>query len=301
MRGDRQEDVEVAAGAAPGSGVALAGQADAGAVVHPRGNPDLQLALAAHLAVAVAGPARVGDHPPLAAAPRAGPLDGEEALGGADPALAVAGGADGGGGAGLGARALADLAGDRRRDDDLDLRAGVGLLEADLEIVAKVLAARRAAPAAAAEHLAEHVSEHLGEDVARVLEAGPAAAAHPVHSGVAEAIVGGPLLRVAQHRIGFVELLEPGLGLGVARVAIGVVLHGELAEGGLQLDLRAGPGNPEEFVIVARHLSVDLDCDRRLSRPREAAAWRDGVVVSGQNKGPMLTSGKHEAHVAHWP
>ena len=63
----------------------------------------------------------------------------------------------------------------RGGDGDLDLGAGVGLLEGDLQVVAQVLAAGRTAllaAAAAAEHVAEDVAEHLVEDVVHVVEAG---------------------------------------------------------------------------------------------------------------------------------
>ena len=46
---------------------------------------------------------------------------------------------------------------------------------------------------------------------------------------MAVAVVAGPLLRVAQDVVSLGRLLEPLLGLGVAEVAVGVVLHGQLA------------------------------------------------------------------------
>ena len=51
---------------------------------------------------------------------------------------------------------------------------------------------------------------------------------------MAEAVIGGALLRVAQDLVGLVDLLEFPLGRVVAAVAVGMVLHGELAEGALQ-------------------------------------------------------------------
>ena len=92
---------------------------------------------------------------------------------------------------------------------------------------------------------------------------------------MAEAVVGGPLLRIAQDRVGLVQFLEPGLGLGIAGIAVGVVLHGELAEGDLQLSLGAGPFHRQDFVIVARHLSVDLVYVRHGTAPDPRPA-RDG-------------------------
>src|SRR5690606_10090421 len=114
MRLDRQEDIEIAARTAALSGVALARQTDARAVVDAGGNLEVQGAGLADLTMAVTGPAGIGDHLAGAAAAGAGSLDLEEAVGLADAALALAGSAGLGLGARLGARALAGLAGGGR-------------------------------------------------------------------------------------------------------------------------------------------------------------------------------------------
>ena len=54
---------------------------------------------------------------------------------------------------------------------------------------------------------------------------------------MAEAVIGGALLAVLQDVVGLVDFLELVLAVFVARIAIGMVLHGELAERGLELDL----------------------------------------------------------------
>ena len=129
-----------------------------------------------------------------------------------------------------------------------------GLFERDLEVVAKVGAAL--APAAAAASAPARLAEEVLEDVRHeVGEVGPeagAAAAHALREGgMAETVVGGPLLPVRQHLIGFVELLEVDLGVLVARVAVRVIFHGELAEGGFQLRLVRALADAENLVIVA--------------------------------------------------
>ena len=74
---------------------------------------------------------------------------------------------------------------------------------------------------------------------------------------MAEAVVGGALLRVRQRLIGLVQFLELRLGRLVAGIAVGMALHRRLAEGDLQLDVGRGPGDAENFVIVALgHVSV---------------------------------------------
>ena len=91
-----------------------------------------------------------------------------------------------------------------------------GLLERDLHRVAEVAAAvdllaaaaRAGRRGAAAEDVAEDVAEGLGE-AAEAFRAGAAAAAHVgVDAGVAVLVVGGPLLRVGQHLVGLLGLLE---------------------------------------------------------------------------------------------
>ena len=62
----------------------------------------------------------------------------------------------------------------------------------------------------------------------------PAPGTALLEGGVAEAVVGGAL-RVLQDVVGLVEFLEPGLGLLVARVAVRVMLHGQLAVGLFQI------------------------------------------------------------------
>src|SRR5581483_6666579 len=89
---------------------------------------------------------------------RAGALDGEEALGRADLAMAVAGGAVDGLCPLLAAGAVAGFAGDRARHADRRLLAVERLLEADLHVVAEIrAAAARLLAAPAAHELAEHL------------------------------------------------------------------------------------------------------------------------------------------------
>ena len=64
----------------------------------------------------------------------------------------------------------------------------------------------------------------------REIEAGRATAAVAVlERGVAEAVVGGALLVVLEDVVGFAQFLEFLLRRRVAVIAVGVILHGELA------------------------------------------------------------------------
>ena len=84
-----------------------------------------------------------------------------------------------------------------------------------------------------------------------------ATAAALLESGMAEAVIGGALVAILEDFVGLVEFAEFVLAFGVARIAIRMMLHGELAECALQLDLGAGARDAENFVIVAlRHADV---------------------------------------------
>ena len=88
------------------------------------------------------------------------------------------------------------------------------------------------------------------EDIADVAKIGPAATARTtaiLESGLAEPVIGGALLRIFQAVIGLVDRLEPRLCLLITRIAVGVILHGELAIGFFKLIRRC-------FFIYAQNL-----------------------------------------------
>ena len=77
--------------------------------------------------------------------------------------------------------------------------------------------------------------------------------------GVAEAVVHGALLRIGEHLVRLVDLLELGLGAGFL-VAVRVELHRQLAEGLLQLVGAGAAGHAEHIVVVLLLLSSHLAC-----------------------------------------
>jgi len=97
----------------------------------------------------------------------------------------------------------------------------------------------------AATHGAEHLVEYIAQPTAGIeIEAAgkPAAArARPAvfKRGMAETVIGGALLLVLQDIVGLADILELRFGRLVARIAVRVVLHGELSVGLLQV-VRAG-------------------------------------------------------------
>ncbi len=256
MRFDREEDVEIAGGAAAQACLAFTGKANARAVLDARRNVHRQRPLLHDAAGAVAGGAGIVDRLAAALTGVAGTLDGEEALARADLAGAAAGGAGRRLGAGLGAAARAGLAGDAGRYADLRRLAGVGLVQRHFHVVAEVratLAARAGTRAPAAAHeLAEQVVEdvrHGGREVGAETATGPPAAAF--EGRVAELVVGRTLLRVLQDLVSLVQFLELLFGVLVARMPVGVAFFGEATEGGFQILLARGPRHAQNFVVVA--------------------------------------------------
>jgi hypothetical protein len=82
----------------------------------------------------------------------------------------------------------------------------------------------------------------------------PTAAAHVgVDAGVAELVVGRALLRVGEHLVGLLGLLELLFRRLAAftLVAVRVVLHGQLAVGLLDVVLAGVLGDAEDLVVVA--------------------------------------------------
>jgi hypothetical protein len=64
-------------------------------------------------------------------------------------------------------------------------------------------------------------------------------------------VVGRPLLRVGEDLVGFLGFLELLLRFRVVRIAVGMVLHGQLAVGLLDLVVRGVAIDAEDFVVVA--------------------------------------------------
>ena len=157
--------------------------------------------------------------------------------------------------------------------------APIRLFQGQFQFRFLIGAGNRPVPATAAEHLPEEVLEvdaALATDTAtEVHPSAPAptavpAAAEPaaVPTGAcpdpfvvvlghtpevgAEPVVAFPGVRVGQHLVGLVGLLEPVLRSGVL-VHVGVILAGQLAVGLLDFVGAGAARDPERFVVVTRH------------------------------------------------
>src|SRR6185437_1817973 len=298
VRDEGKENVEIARRAAAQAGLAFAGKPYTGAVLDAGRDVDRKISLARHPSGADAARARIVDHLAAALAGRAGALQREETLRMAHPAYAPAGGAGFRLGAGLGARAGAGFACDRSRDANLRGFAFVRFFERDLHVVAKIGAAlaARGAAGAAARH-AEDAFEDVCECGAEIgAEAVAATHAAMFKSGVTEAVISGTLVAVLEDVVGLVDFLEAVLAVLIARIAVGVMLHRELAERCLQLDFRAGAFDAQDLVVVAlghaalilvphvimAGLNPAIHLFRRLTKERWTPGSSPGVTISGR-------------------
>ena len=168
----------------------------------------------------------------------------------------------------LRARAMAGIALLGERDVDRARRAEKRLVEINFEPERHVVAANRrvrvgrAVRAGAAEEIleaaktaasaapSEEVAEH-GEDVVHAHAAGAIAAARAaLERLVPELVIALALLGVVQDVVCLGRFLELLLGRLVAGVAVGVVLHRELAVGGLYLVRRRSLRDSKHLVII---------------------------------------------------
>ena len=87
------------------------------------------------------------------------------------------------------------------------------------------------APAVAPEHIAE--TKKIAQDIAEICEGGfvKPLRSTAVYRLVPIAVVGSALLGIAQDGYSFRSLLEFLFRFGIARIAVGMVLEGELAIG----------------------------------------------------------------------
>src|SRR4029453_15520221 len=212
-----------------------------------------ELALSRDPAFTVARRTRFRDDLPDAAALMARPGNGEEALLVAKLTATTARGARGRRRSWRGAAASAGVAGLGAGKLDRRFSAARGFLERDLEIVAEVRALLRStASSVAAEHISE--AEQIAQPPGDVLEAGEGGwieAALRADARMAEAIVGGALLRIGQHRVRLGRLLEMLLGVLAALIAVGMVLERKLAVGGLQLRVGCAATDAQDLVVIA--------------------------------------------------
>src|SRR5580658_453978 len=261
-----QHHVEIARRSSERSSLASTGKADAGAVFYARGNLRVHRALPQHTAFPSAFRARIGNHAARSLAGRTSPRDAEKALLVPHLPTASAGTAGCWTFARRGSRPTAIFAGFVTPHHHARLGAECSLFELDGYVFAQISAALHpaAAASAASEGIAE--AEELAEDFAEILERrGVEACARTggaAHAGMAEAVVERALLRVGQYGVGLGDFFEAFFRIRIVRIAVGMVLHGELAISALEFHLARRTAHRQYFVIIAfcvrgqnRHLS----------------------------------------------
>src|SRR5471030_2889034 len=233
VRLDVDFHIQVARRAAIGARFAVAGRADAHAVVDADRDLHFQRLVALDATGAAARCARIGDDLAGAVAFRAGLLDAEEALLHAHLAVAAAGRAGARRGARLGAGAVAGVALVPGRHADGRVEAVGGLLQRDFQVVAQVGAAIHlrsgVAAAAATEDVAEDVAEGVAETAGTAAEAASAATHVRIDAGVTVTVIGLALFRIGQHLVRFFDFLEFFFRLFAVRIAVRMALHRQFA------------------------------------------------------------------------
>ena len=114
-------------------------------------------------------------------------------------------------------------------------------------------------------HIAEYIAE-MAENIvdihvliariatAETTEAATLACSAAVHSGMAELIVTGALVRIRQHVVSFRSFFELFLGRLVARIFIRMILHGKFPVSFFQHIGRSVFRHAQHFVIIPFHL-----------------------------------------------
>src|SRR5579862_3243911 len=236
---------------------------------------DFQLALPALIAFAVAFLARTANHLASAVALRAGAADRKERL--LINHFAAAPADRTGYQAVFGLCAFSVAAGAFVETGDLNIRGKTAhrVFKSNLEIVADIFAAlcARAPLAGAAKHVGE--AEHVAQNIAQVGKSAAVESARRGNALMAEAVISGALLRIAQNAIGFVGFLELVFRRVVARVQIRMELARELLVGAFQRCVLASPLNAEDLVIIAfRYAHFDV-------------GWTATFTIAGRNIRPL--------------
>src|SRR5690606_15058494 len=127
------------------------------------------------------------------------------------------------------------------------------------------------AAAAAAGEFAEEIVEDVGEAAVAEAEAAIMHAGAVLEGGMPVAVIGRALLAVLQDVVSLVDFLELQLGFGITRIAIRVILHGQLAIGLLDDFVGSAPGDPESFIEACfRHGLNDVSVSVRRLRSRSS-------------------------------
>ena len=252
---DVENDVKISRGTSEIAGFSQAGIANAGTVFHAGRNFGFHCALTQHATFSFAFWTRIGDDLATSLTSGASACDAEETLLVTDLATSSASATGDGSFAGSSTRAVAVFAGFVASHSDLRLGAERGLFELQRQIFAQISATLGpCAPTTTSATKEITKTEKVSEDVAEVLEdarieAGSAGGG--ADSGMSEAVVSGALVLVGKNGVGLAALLEFFFRVGIVGIAIGVILHGQLAVGTLDLSIAGRTADAQHLVVVA--------------------------------------------------
>ena len=114
--------------------------------------------------------------------------------------------------------------------------------------------------ATAAPPATENISEakKFSEDIGEVLEnRGIESLGDVVYARVSKSVVHRAFLAVDEHRVGFGHLFEFFFSRRAVRIAVGMILHGELAIRALDFLLARGTHDTQHLVIIAFDVGGD--------------------------------------------
>jgi hypothetical protein len=289
-------DVQVTRWSAIGPRLTIAGAANTHAAVDTRWNFDFQRFLLLDLALAMAGRAGLRNHLARAATGGTGLLHAEKALAHLHRSAATTGAAGLDLGAWFGTAAMAGVAVVPTGDADLCILAGRRLFECDFHRVTEVAAAIHLAPATGtatllAKHVTKDVTKRFGKTA--VGFSTTRTAAHiGVDAGKPVLIVSRPFLRVGEHFVSLLALLEllfGGLGR-ITLIAVGVMLHRVFAIRFFDFVFRGVLGYAQNLVVISfSHGLFVPGCNANAALT--AQGDQRGASCVGQQRKSVLQSG----------
>ena len=146
---------------------------------------------------------------------------------------------------------MTDLAAIPGGDANFLFAAAHSLFQGELQGITQIRTPSRATTTTAA--ATEDVAKNIAEDVTKATTAeaaGSASTGLAIHTGMAELVIGCPLLLIGEHLVGFLGFLELGQRLLIIRVTVRMVLHGQTSIGLFQILLTGILGRPQHFIII---------------------------------------------------
>ena len=138
----------------------------------------------------------------------------------------------------------------RLHEGERDVDVNVVAADRRVRVAGSARAAKTAKAAAAAKKAVEDIAD-VAKVKAEAACTASAAAIARIDACVAKLVIARALLRVGEHRIGFVDLFKFGFCVLVPRIQVRVVLFGKLAVSLFQFVVAAALLHAEHFIIIS--------------------------------------------------